>query len=321
MAEWYSVALITRKQGVNATVLGRILFAVVLAVACAPATSSQIKLEPGDLKESRRTDGFFNDLDIQLRLSGAGLKDAKAARIKVDKAIDDTGKNLVGDKTLDQEFKEIASFEIQSSEAARLEVELKNSDRRATVVKELTGVLELFLPASDPRSTIRIANFQNVIGKPLVNPTLRTAGIEVTVWTKEVFDARKRAEDERNKREIEARARKAEKSGDLSDAAEALGQGLAAVFGSMFSSFAQMDPNDLALNIKDPQSKLVAVEFEDAAGRVIEHRGKTTIGGDPKTVIFGFEHKLPAATRIKFFVLTPGSVSKVPFRLADIPLP
>jgi hypothetical protein len=289
--------------------------ALIAAVILTSTVLAQVKVAPGDLKESRRTDGFFNKLDVELKISG--LASAKAVRVLVDNASDDTGKNLVGDRTASKDFKEVDS----PDEETKVEVELKNTERRATKLLEISGSIELFIPSRDPRATITLNNFQRDLGKPIANPALKAAGLEVTVWNKEMYEARKKAEEDRINKELEAKAKKAEKSGDIADAAEALGQGLAAIFGSMFSSFGSMDPNDVAFYVKDPQSRLVAIEFEDAAGKKLERGSKMTIGGDPKTIIFGFEQKPPPTTRVKLFVLTPKSTTKTPFKLASIPLP
>ena len=82
-----------------------------------------------------------------------------------------------------------------------------------------------------------------------------------------------------------------------------------------------MDENDIAFSVRDTQSKLVTIEFEDAAGKKIERGGKTTIGGDPQTMIFGFKDKLPITARIKLYVLTTGAVMTTPFKLTNVQLP
>jgi hypothetical protein len=278
-------------------------------------TFGQIKVAPGNLKENRRTDGFFNNLEVELKISG--LAPAKAVRVLVEKAVDDSGKNLVSEKSTGKDFKEIDS----SDQETRVDVELKNTERRATRLQELSGSLEVFDPSRDPASTITLPGFQKGLGKPLSSIPLRTAGVELTVWNKEMFDARKKAEEERLTAEMEAKAKKAEKSGEITDTVEVLTQGLMAVFGSMFNSFASMEPNDLALYVKDAQSKLVAIEIEDAAGKKIDHRGKMTMGGDPKTIILSFETRPPADARLKLYVLTQKSTARTPFRLAAVPLP
>jgi len=287
---------------------------LMLFVMCS-STFAQVKVSTGTLKESRRTDGFFNDLDVEIKI--AGLAGAKAVRVTVERAQDDTGKNLVSEKSVQKDYKEIDSSDTETT----VEITLKSSERRATRVQEVTGFIEVFAPGSDPRASVTVPNFQRDIGKPLTLPALKAAGIEVTVWNKPMFEARKKEEEERLKREIEAKKQKAEKSGDLGDAAEVLGDSLVAIFGSLFNSFASMDENDIAFNVKDPQSKLVGIEMQDAAGQKLGRSSKMTIGGDPKTIICGLEKKAPPAARVKFYILTPKAVSKVPFKLSNLTLP
>ena len=89
----------------------------------------------------------------------------------------------------------------------------------------------------------------------------------------------------------------------------------------MFSSFAEMDENDIAFNVTDPGSKLISIDIEDDKGKKIENNGRMTIGGDPRTMIYNFKEKLPATARIRLYILTPRSVTTVPFKLSAVPLP
>lgn len=295
----------------------RIRHVSVFMLLLSAVASAQVKVTAGDVKDTRRTDGFFNKLEVDLKISGEALTGAKGIRVLVTKAVDETGKNLIDQKEAETDFKEIDS----SDKETKISVEMKNPERRANTVQEISGTAEIFAPARDPKAAITLVSFQRDIGKPIINAALKAAGIELTVWNKMIFDARKKAEEDKLKKEIEAKTKKADKSGDLSDAVDLLGQGLMAIFGSMFSSFASMDENDVAVSVKDPQSKLVTIEFEDAAGKKIERGGRTTIGGDPKTMIYGFKDKLPSTARIKLYVLTPRAVMTTPFKLTNVPLP
>jgi hypothetical protein len=143
----------------------------------------------------------------------------------------------------------------------------------------------------------------------------------VVIWTKEIFETRRKAEEARLKKEMEDKAKKAEQSGKLEDALELVGEGLAKAFGSMFSSFAEMETNDIAFNVTDPGSKLISIDIEDEKGKPIERNGRMTVGGDPRTMIYNFKEKLPATARIRLYLLTPKSVTTVPFKLTAIPLP
>lgn len=293
------------------------LHAAVFVFLLGAVASAQVKVTAGDVKDTRRTDGFFNKLEVELKMSGEALNGAKGIRVLVTKAVDETGKNLLDQKESENDFEEIDS----SDKETKISIAMKNPERRANAVQEISGTVEIFAPARDPRAAITLANFQRDIGKPIINPALKAAGIELTVWNKVIFDARKKAEEDRLKKEIEAKAKKADKTGDLADAVDLLGQGLMSIFGSLFSSFASMEENDIAFSIKDPQRKLVTIEFEDATGKKLERGGRTTIGGDPQTMIFGFKDKLPMTARIKLYVLTPRAVTTTPFKLTNVQLP
>jgi hypothetical protein len=280
---------------------------------------AQIKVAAGDLEDSRRTDGFFNRLKADLKISGPGLGGARGARVLITRAVDETGKDLLGEKEPDRDFKEL---DVSDSSEARLQIELKNPERRAATIREISGTVEIFSPQRDPKSTIVVPNFQKNIGTPLANPSLKSAGIQITLWTKEMFDARKKAEEDKLNKQIESKAKQAEKSGNLEDAVNVLGEGLTAIFGGMMSSFATMGENDLAFRVQDPASKLISISIEDAQGKPIERGGRMTIGGsDERTIIYNFEQKPPANARIRLFVLTPAAIVKAPFKLTGVTLP
>jgi hypothetical protein len=276
---------------------------------------AQVKVSAGDVEDSRRTDGFFNRLKVELKITGAALAGARGVRVSVDKAVDDTGKNLIDEKEQDRDFKEVDSAE------AEVTIELKNPERRAASVREISGTVEVFAPQKDPKSILLVPGFQKTAGTPLQFPALKAAGIEVTFWTKEIFEARKKAEEERLKKELEEKTKRAESSQNPDDIVSALAEGLSQIFGGFTSSFASMEANDIAFNVKDPGSKLISIQFEDAQGKKIDHNGRMTIGSDPRTVIYNFEQKLPANARIRLFVLTPASVVKAPFNLTGVALP
>ena len=278
----------------------------------------QVKVAAGDVKDTRRSDGFFNKLEVQLKITGEGLKGARGIKVSVAKAQDDTGKNLIPDEKRDKRFEEIDPSDENES---KLDIELKSPERRAMTVQEIAGNLEIFSPQRDPRSIVIVPSFLKTTGKPIASPVLKAAGVEVTVWTKDIYDARKKAEEERVKKEMDERAKKAEQSGKLEDAVELLGESLVKIFGGMFSSFADMEENDIAFNVKDPDSKLVSIEIEDEKGKAVERGGRMTIGGEPRTMIYSLKEKLPPTARIKLYVLTPRSVMTVPFKLTGVALP
>jgi hypothetical protein len=291
-------------------------FALLLALMLSSAALAQVRVLPGTVKETRRTDGFFNRLEIEMRLVGDALDQVKGLRVLVTKAVDETGKNLIEEGKREDDFRELDS----DGQNAKVDIELKNAARRAEVIAEISGMLEIFTPQKDPRSMVVLPGIMKTTGKPLVNASLKASGLEIIVWTKEEYEARRKSEEERIKKEFEERRKKASKE-EQAELGDALADGLMKIFGGLFSSFTEIGENGIALQINDPQSKLISIEFETADGKAIKRQSRMTMGSKPQTQIYEFAEKLPANARIKVYQLTPRALTKVPFKLTNVPLP
>lgn len=282
---------------------------VVALLAWGSTAQSQVRVLPGDIKDNRTTAGFFAGLEIELKVLGDLLADAKAIRLSVASAVDETGRDIVNPKESNTEFKELDEAE---QNAAKLSVKLKNPARQATTIREIEGELEIFVPRRDPSSTVTVENIRRTTGSPIASPYLKAAGIEVTMWTKEQYDARRKAEEEKLK---------AQKAKAQAEAGEALGEALAKIFGGLLGSFEEMSEHSIAMQIKDPQSKLVGIEFQHARGGRISG-GRMSLGGrEDQTRIYDFSEKLPETARVRLYILTSKAVVKTPFKLSDVPLP
>ncbi|HWO01479.1 MAG TPA: hypothetical protein VNS63_19625 [Blastocatellia bacterium] len=282
-----------------------------------PTGADKVGVLAGEIKDSRTTGSFFAGMEVELKLVGDVLVDAKGMRLTVDAAVDDTGRNLIGEKTEKSEFTEV---DMSDKTAASTKVSLKNPVRQATAILELAGSVELFIPARDGNSVATVTNLNRNLGVPISAPALKAAGIDIVIWNKNQFEARKKAEEEKLKKEMAAKRKKdGEGEGDIGDS---LADGLQKMFGSLFSGFARMEENSLAFQIADPQSKLVNIEFEDDRGKPIGTNGRMTMGGGKdKTTIYEFSEKLPDAARVRFYVLTSKATIKAPFKLTNVPLP
>ncbi len=291
--------------------------AIFLTFALGTTCLAQVRVMPAEFRETRRSDGFFIKLEIELRLIGYALEQAKGIRVLVDKAVDDTGKNLINEEKRENEFKELDS----DRQNLKVDLELKNAARRAEVVQEISGTLEIFTPQKDPNASITLPGVLKTTGKTLVNPALKTSGIEIIVWTKEQYEARRKAEEEKIKKEFEERRKKASQEEQKEEFGDALADGLMKIFGGLFSAFSEMGENGIALQISDPQSKIISIEFESADGKPIKRQSRMTMGSQPQTQIYDFEEKLPDTVRIRIYQLTPRALTKVPFKLTNVPLP
>lgn len=280
--------------------------------------SAQVRVLEGSVNESRRNDGFSSVLQVDLKVVGDVLKDAKGIRVTVERAVDETGKNLLDEKKAEKDFKEIS---LQGENRTKLSLELKPSERKAAVIKEISGFLEIFLPTKDPKSVITVAGVMKGAGKPLVNPALKAAGLEVTVWTREQFEVRKKAEEERIRKEQEEKRKKGGAQ-PMEELGELLVAGLSKLFGGMFGGFDELSENSIVLTVKDPNAKLLGIEFEDAKGKALKTGRSSSSGSqDGRTSVFDLDEKLTDTARVKFAILTPASISKVPFKLVNVALP
>jgi hypothetical protein len=297
------------------------LFFIFAALGLNSTAAAQVRVLEGSVAESRRNDGFSSSLQVELKVVGDALKDAKGIRVIVEKAVDETGKNLLEEKKTEKDFKEIS---LQGDNSTKLSLTLKPSERKAAVIREISGYLEIFLPTKDAKSVITVANIMKGAGKPLTDAALKAAGLEVTIWTREQYEARKKAEEERLRKEQEEKRKKGGAE-PMEELGGLLVEGLGKIFGGMFGGFEELSENSIVLTIKDPNAKLLDIAFEDAKGKPLKTGRSSSTGSfsnpELRTRVFDLDEKLPDTGRIKFAVLTSASVSKVPFKLTNVALP
>src|SRR5512134_427444 len=126
-------------------------FCIVLATAglAAGALPAQdLRVSTGTIEDRRTTGRFFAGLEVELKLTGDDLADAKSARILLKKAVDETGRDLLPEKKPDEDFKSVGSSELKLS--------LKNPARGASQIKEIAGEVQLFVPTRDPAAVVTV---------------------------------------------------------------------------------------------------------------------------------------------------------------------
>ena len=262
----------------------------VFAAALAQTAFAEVKVTVGDISDKRTTGKFFAGLEIELKLSGPELADAKGIRTTVKSATDDTGKPLPkaenrfrgkdGFEELQKAFG--GGFGDKKADEFQVKLEFENPPRAAKAIKALEGSIELLVPSKDPAAVIT-ASVAKDSGKPLENAALKAAGVQ--------FSLRKPGKEEKKE------------SGSLG-------------FGG------SLGETDLGYEIKDPNNKVASVEFFDAAGKKLESNGRMSSGfGGAKTVTITFNARPPADAVGKIYVVTDKSVVTVPLALKDIALP
>jgi hypothetical protein len=277
-------------------VAGGVLAAGIAAALPAPAG---ITVGVGDITDRRRNDNVFSGLEVELKLAGESADGVRGARAVVQKATDDTGRSLLKDS------EKTPDFEKASGDAPpTLKLDLRNPARRATKIKEISGQVELFLPARDSGSTAKVDRFQAGMDKPISAGPLKAAGAEVTVVSRKTYDAEKKKDDERKKKEAESAG---------------IAGAMVSVFSGLFEGlWGDIGENDVLIKVDDKGKKVFGVDVYDAAGKKIDDSGSMTIGSFR---ILKFTEKLPADASLRIYLMTPKSMVTAPFNLKDVALP
>jgi hypothetical protein len=269
------------------------------AGALAPSPPAKLAVSAGDVTDRRRNDNLFSGLEIELRLTGEGSAGARGARATVEKAVDDTGRSLLKEKSEPPEFAKSSG-----DETPALKLELRNPARRATRVRELTGQVELFVPERDPAAQARVPRFASQLDKPIAAPALKAAGAQVTVVSRKTYEAEKKKDAERRQKEAEG-----------AGIAGAMVSAFAGLFEGMFGEIGE---NDVLVKVDDKGRKLFAVDVLDAAGKPIDGMGSMRVGD---FWILKFFEPLPPDAGLRIYVMTPKAMVTEKFTLKDVALP
>jgi hypothetical protein len=275
---------------------GLLILAVFILVR--PAYAVDVKAVVTEVNDRRSTGQFFNDLEVKLKLLGDDAASVRGIRTAVRTAVDDTGRNLLSGEKKGGDFEAV-----DAGGQAEVTLKLKNPARKATVIKEIAGDLELFMPDQDPGAAVVVEGILKTGASPLDSQALKEAGVSVTVLTKKDYEALRKAEEKKAKEQ-------AEKQG-LEEAAMKMLEGL---FGSLF----QVGENDLVLKVDDPSAKVIQIEAADAGGARINSYGRMK---SDDLVILNYGEPLPPDARLRIFLKTEKSVVSVPLKLTDVVLP
>jgi hypothetical protein len=283
-------------------------FCLVLATALPAAglLAQDLRVSAGTIEDRRTTGRFFASLEIELKLTGDDLSDAKSARILLKKAVDETGRNLLPDSKPDQDFKSINSSELKLS--------LKNPARGAAAVKEIAGQIELFVPARDPAATVTVDRVLSRMDKAVDSPALKSQKIALRVVSPNAHRAAAKKRDAELEKEMAKHKEEMKKEAGDDKTAEAL-MALVKGFSGMMN---EVGDNDLILEIEDPDKKVLDVSVVGPKGDTIDTNGSMSSGS---LRILQFHEKLPADAKLRLLLQTRKSIVSAPFSLTSVPLP
>ncbi|MCC9063076.1 hypothetical protein [Flavobacterium piscisymbiosum] len=259
------------------------------------------KISVSEINEKRSTsdNSFYNECEIELKISGDEVRKYKFVKIsKITKAIDDQGVDLINEDRTNFDY-------IKIDQTAKIKLETKVPSRRSKTIKELSGEVSLYNPNVTNGSEIKIANYQS---KTNVNLVPGKSDIQILYLTKESYA----------KYVKENKDKKAEELKKLPEAARQLAEGLVGAFDGLFSSDDNDDPNKVYFYVNGDKTKFVDLFFEDATGKKIERNGSMS---NNNLFTYYFEEKPNLNWKLVLNIETDKSTKKVPFKLMDIELP
>jgi hypothetical protein len=129
-----------------------------------------------------KDDPIPGNLVIVLSLSGKDLKEIKGMRCVVEKAVDDTGKNLLLKASdLTQTNQDWTPVVVEPKTPPGMQLTLDLPAPRASCVKELTGRLEILTPVHDPLCLLIFSRIAAQLDVELADPNLKAAQIKMVV--------------------------------------------------------------------------------------------------------------------------------------------
>ncbi|HYV41474.1 MAG TPA: hypothetical protein VEO02_06750 [Thermoanaerobaculia bacterium] len=279
----------------------------------APAAPPKVQIAVESLMDRRTTGDFPRAaLTVNLTLEGEDARAVMSARPRVTSALDDTGKSLAADSSLQSSD----SWQ-QAREDAPLTVrlELTSPSRKAKTLASLEGVLETYLPSRDPASTVKVERVLTTRDKPLTVPALAGLGVKIQVLSKAGL------EKEKKQAEAKKKAQAAKKKGTKgeTEGLEGMADAMADAFGSMIERlFLSAGENDLIVKVDDPGKKIFSFDLAASDGTPIRSYG--TMDLDNYRIVRMLE-PIPEGASLQVRLKTPRSFGEVPFTLANVKLP
>ncbi|MGN6644805.1 MAG: hypothetical protein ACTHKU_17590 [Verrucomicrobiota bacterium] len=260
-----------------------------------------IRATVGDVTDNRTTGVFNSECKVELRFTGDAAADAYSVRqVRVKRAEDELGRDL---KPKDNDGSVGSSNSGRRSGALKTEVTLRNPSRNAAVIKLIEGEVEFFNPTAANGGVLVIKDILKQPAEPIQNPALKKYGVELIYLTKESYEAKKKQLEEQQK----------------SNTGGAIGEAFGDLFKGMFSGMMGSDSkNSVKLYIKDPDKRVVEVEFQDANGKALKRRGSWSSNEMRSQDL---DAPPPADTQLMISLATPEATQTFPFKVENIPLP
>ncbi len=289
----------------------RALVLWVLLPAAPLAAAEDIKVAAGTVEDQRYSDARLGGLTIELKLTGGSLKDVKALRARVKSARDDLGTNLhkPAAEERDSDFEEYSPDRRPGPS-----LHLSSPSREASMV-DVAAELELFIPARDPNTKLRVDSFLNRLDKPISSSALKAAKVEITPLSKDAYKTRQQ-QNRPSKEELIAEGKKHGATDAEIKQALGLMEALSALGGE------EPSETSVLLETKDPDGRIISVDVVGADGGELHAGSRGSQGGrESKLVKIDLSEKPPADAALLVTLRTSKSVVTVPLNLKGVALP
>ncbi len=273
-----------------------------------PIPAQPVAVEFNSIEDERVAgDSQTPRMTVTVTLPGTKQNDVAAMRVVTRKVVDDLGTDLVPENAAEAQFDSVGQRDTYPGEEplpASVSVPMKTASRKAKVLKEVTAEVELYTPALDPAALVTIPKFLGEAGKPILNPLLQAAGVEITILSKEQIEAERKVYGEKKR----AEAKKMGVEGEFLETTVRIA----------VESFLSSSWINVYLKVKDPKGAVFDYVYLDTEGKVAGVNrstesgvvGLSAQGGEP-----GPDYGLQV--RLK----TPKTFARYTFTLKDIALP
>lgn len=279
------------------------------------AKTAAAKASPANAKwisvQDRRSAGHFPRCTLGVELPDYPAFEVTAARVVVTKAVDDLGTSLVKEDAAEARLEPTQRGQLGKPEegkpvlAALVFAEMKNPPRKAKVLREVSGEIELLVPSRDPNGEAKLDRFPGLAGKPLSNAALRANGVEIAILTKAQVDA------ERKKVEAAETAKLKKEGYDDPDTIRSMVE-------SALYSYPKGEEGEVVLRIKDPKKAIQEIKAFDGKGERVFSGSSEEAGF---RVLTFWNDKPQPDWSLSVLMRSDRSLVRHTFAFRDVPLP
>jgi len=280
-------------------------FLGLLLVIAPTAHAQSVAVEVSEVTDNRFTGSMMTgSLEVHVKLNGAAVEKATAARVVVKEARDDRG-NVLPDESMSHDFT------ARNVNDGTLQFTLKQPPRDASTVR-VKGTAELYVPSRDPNATVKVEKAFSHLDAPIASKLLKAAKVDLTLLSPAGYTKQRNANRIDDKKIEEARAR-AKKEG-MSDKEFEMTVGLAKALEAI-----DQDAPEGSVILSGKRAafdRILSVDVLGGDGKPIDMTARTlTTHGDDSVMMMQPSHPPPANASLQFQLITEKVRVSSPFEL------